>query len=744
MAAFGTEAVFGMKLLQRDIDIKRVNMPAATDLDEVYALIGRVTNEAYVSCVLLELAEDDGFDFFEVCDRAGKILIRASSGVGLAAGFNVYLKECCGYSVGALSTSGTLPETPPAVREPIIRKSRFLYRYFFNYCAFSYTYAFDTWEEWEKTLDYLLLSGYNLILNPIGLESVWRETLLALGYREDEICRFLCGPAFYAWQWMMNMTGWAGGAPLWWYEDRKALAGKINRRIQAFGASTVMAGYAGMVPADFAGHFPDAKLMEQGTWCGFQRPALLMPEDMLFDRVASIFYAESKKIAGAEGVHFYSADPFHEGGITKGIDLFDYGSRVYRKMIEVDPNAVWLFQGWTRSPKPEMIAAIPAGRAIVTALTANADFQGKLYGGAPWIYCAVFCFGGQYNYQGNAEDIIKGPFRCIGREDAHVIGMGYMPEGVNCNEIIFEILAYNAFADRNDLETFIPYYLTTRYHFCDEKLVKVWLRLCREVLNGEQLVSGESALCARPSLTVKRTSSWSKIPNPFVDQNVLIEYVSVMLEFYDELKENPAYRKDLTEAARQAISNLSWYFADGIQTAYGKKDMDALSFFGGELLSLFDLQEALVATDGDMLLGKWLEKAKRHGRTPAEKAYFEWNARVQITLWADREGAVKLHDYAAREWQGLLSDFYRPRWESFLSRLEISLLTETPLAEIHHYDEELPFVYCKKVYSAIPTGDLRLAAMAALEKLRSTKIVHKTEAEKQADFETNVSQTQGE
>ncbi len=735
---------FIMKIQQRDIDIKRSNMSAQTDLAEVYALIERVTNKTYASSVLLELTgEDDGFDCYEVCNKDGKILIRGSNGVSLAAGFNAYLKERCGYSIGALSTSGTLPEVPPAIGEPIKRKSQFLYRYFYNYCTFSYTYAFDTWEDWEKTLDYLLLSGYNLILNPIGLESVWRETLIALGYTEAEIRRYLCGPAFYAWQWMMNMTGWAGGAPNWWYEERKVLAGKINLRMQAFGATTMAAGYAGMVPADFADHFPDAKLIEQGKWCGFLRPALLMPEDPLFDRVASIFYAESKKIAGAEGIHYYSADPFHEGGITRGIDLTDYSRRVYQKMTEIDEKAIWVFQGWTASPKPEMLSALPQGRAIVTSLTAKADFEKDLYDGAPWIYCAVFCFGGQYNYQGDAEGILEGPFRCLEREDANIIGIGYMPEGVNCNEIIYEILAHNAFGSKMNLESFIPYYLNIRYGLCNEKLVKVWTRLCREVLNGQQLVSGESALCARPSLNVERTSSWSKKPNPFVDQSVLIEYISVMLEFYDTLKDNPAYRKDLMEATRQALSNLSWYFTNGIKTAYGAKNLDALSHFGGELLSLIDLQEALVGTDKDMLLGKWLEKAKRHGKTTAEKAYFEWNARVQVTLWADREGAVKLRDYSAREWQGLLSDFYRPRWESFISRLEISLLTETPLQEINHYDEELSFVYRKKEYPTEPSGDLRICVNDALNKLRSTKIVYQTEKEKQADFETNVLNTQG-
>ena len=133
----------------------------------------------------------------------------------------------------------------------------------------------------------------------------------------------------------------------------------------------------------------------------------------------------------------------------------------------------------------------------------------------------------------------------------------------------------------------------------------------------------------------------------------------------------------------------------------------------------------MVGTDRSMLLGTWLEKAKRLGATPADRTYFEWNARTQITLWASEEASEFFHDYAAREWQGLLEDFYRPRWESFITRLELSLLTDTPLEPINHYDEELPFVYRKKQYPTEPFGDLRKAVRAALDKITSTDVVHR-------------------
>ena len=156
-------------------------MPVTASVDAVYGLIERVADKSYADGIILTLSEDDGFGYYEVDSYVGKVRITASDVSGLCAGFNAYLKEVCSYSVGALSVSGTLPDTPPLPEEKISRKSRFLYRYFYNYCTFSYSYAFDDWSDWEKTIDYIALSGYNLVLNPVGLEAVWRDTLLEMG-----------------------------------------------------------------------------------------------------------------------------------------------------------------------------------------------------------------------------------------------------------------------------------------------------------------------------------------------------------------------------------------------------------------------------------------------------------------------------------------------------------------------------------------------------------------------------------
>ena len=257
-------------------------------------------------------------------------------------------------------------------------------------------------------------------------------------------------------------------------------------------------------------------------------------------------------------------------------------------------------------------------------------------------------------------------------------------------------------------------------------------------MNGKSLFCGESALCARPALDVRHTSTWSPKPDPEADQSLLVGFIEALLEEYDRLKDNPAYRRDLMDAANSLIANYSWHIVSKIKGAYAAKDPDALSRHGGELLTLIDLECELVSSFPDMRLGTWLEKAKRHGRTAAEKAYFEWNARTLVTLWGDRTAAALLRDYAARSWQGLLEDFYRPRWESFLSRLELSLLTGRELEPVNAYDEELPFVYRKKTYSTTPSGDLPAAVLSVLGMVHGDSCAGHAEAGDRTSFEENV------
>jgi alpha-N-acetylglucosaminidase len=78
--------------------------------------------------------------------------------------------------------------------------------------------------------------------------------------------------------------------------------------------------------------------------------------------------------------------------------------------------------------------------------------------------------------------------------------------------------------------------------------------------------------------------------------------------------------------------------------------------------------DTLVSTQNDLLLGNWVKQARDFGSTDAEKNFYEKDARVLITTWGG-EANVNT-DYAAKDWSGLISTYYKGRWQLFFNFLE--------------------------------------------------------------------------
>ena len=276
-----------------------------------------------------------------------------------------------------------------------------------------------------------------------------------------------------------------------------------------------------------------------------------------------------------------------------------------------------------------------------------------------------------------------------------------------------------------------PPHIPSRNHYTLYKVFLVSFHIDRPL-------GGESGLCSRPALNACRVSAWSTPAKPYLDQTILVDYVKTMFEHYDEMSQFNGYKADLLEATRQILNNLSWYYIERIKESYKAKDIDTLSRMGERFLSLYDLQTALMACDESRMLGTWLKKARRFGKTEAEKTYFEWNARTQITLWGNKSAARFLRDYSAREWHGLLNDFYKPRWERYISRLQLSLLTGKNFEKVDNYNQEIGFAFEKKKYPSKPYGNLKKAVENIINKVCSEKIEYRKYGKKQTSFEDNV------
>lgn len=684
-------------------ETKQRNIPFYLDASAVQALIGRIAGDVYSEHIVISQIDaiQTGMDRYQISDREdGKILIEATSGVAAAVAFRWYLENRCDSYVGPLTKRLNFPKNPPAIGQPHSDEGLCLYRYFLNYCTFGYTFLFWQWEQWENLIDWMMLAGYNLILNPVGNESVWLAALQQIGYTLEQARAFICSPAVFPWQCMNNVASWSGAASMQYYQKRLLLARKINDRIRSFGAEIVAPGWSGMVPADFEEHRPNAKPIHQGLWCGMPRPSILTSEDPNFAPMGYYFYKNTKELIG--DIKFFSTDPFHEGGDSSKVDIEAYAKGCLRQMKEFSPNAVWFLQGWGDNPMRNLLRALPVGEVLIGDLCSIFHELEDNFADYPWLYGTVDNFGGQRRFRGNLNTLIADPLVYAKNEDLSMVGLAMFPEGLDTDEMMFDIVAdYAVSSVQHEPDDWLRKRLRIRYGVDSQSAFEGWKLIRDHIYIG--IEPRDSGLLSRPSLTVAHVICQTY--ELTYDNDILKEAVRLLYQDYDLLCGSEAYRMDLMDAARQWLGNYAWEPIKKIQNSYFTKDLQTFEENAAILMKAYDIQERLTGTDRHAMLGPWLQLARAVGDTPAEKAYMEFQARTIITLWGDREGSEELHDYAAREWNGMLSDFYRPRWDSYLNILRCSFVTGNKPLDYNRYDAEYQFTTLSKAYPCEPYGD---------------------------------------
>lgn len=200
---------------------------AEDTIQEVQGIVSRNLGEAYRDWFDFVLGQEAEFDYFELEDGAnGKIRITGNDGVSLATGLNHYLKYYCGASITQVGNQVKMPKSPVAVGTKVHKECKVPVRYAYNYCTMSYSMAFWGEDEWRKELDWLALNGVNLVLDVTGQEEVWRQFLETLGYSHQQVKDYIAGPAYYAWAYMANLSGYGGPVHDNWFADRTELARK--------------------------------------------------------------------------------------------------------------------------------------------------------------------------------------------------------------------------------------------------------------------------------------------------------------------------------------------------------------------------------------------------------------------------------------------------------------------------------------------------------------------------------------
>jgi len=687
--------------------------------------------------VIEPINADNGKDTFQVSSRNGKIVLSGNNGVSIASALYYYLNEYCHCQITWNGVNLNLPAKLPHLPSKIKKSSPYEYRYYLNYCTYNYSMSWWNWQRWEKEIDWMALHGINMPLALTGEEYVWNEVYKEMGFTGEELSTFFCGPSYFSWFWMGNLDGWGGPLPISWMVSHKELQQKILKRERELGMKPVLSAFTGHVPAAFKQKYPNAKLKQTNWNNGFKDTYILDSEDPLFARIGKKYLEKQTEIFGTD--HLYSADTFNENEPPSNDPAFltKLSARVYEGMKQVDPEAVWVMQGWLfysdrkfwNAPQIKaLLDAVPNDKMILLDLATEIEPVWKrtdAFYGKPWIWNMIHNFGGNISMFGRMEAVASQPAAAFNdARSGKLKGIGLTMEAIEQTPVLYELMTANTWRTSPvNLSQWLSQYIRNRYGRgtteSSANMLKAWQTLNSTVYNGKVIRDGaESILTGRP--TMDSATRWTKTTLNYKHRELLPAW-DLFVKYSAVYAKSDGFRYDLVDITRQVLANYARPLQIKWVKAYKDKDLVAFKKYIQQYLDLLDDIDKLLATRKDFLLGKWITDARRCGTTDAERALYERNARDLITLWGDTDSP--LHEYSCRQWSGLMTDFYKARWQKFFAATALALKTGKAV-DVETFDKEISqwewqWVNTQKNFPTEPTGNSVQIARLLYKRYRS-------------------------
>lgn len=664
---------------------------------------------------ILTPSTDGQDEHFMLGTDNGLILIKGNTLSAVTTGLGWYLNHHANINITWNTLNERLPgeayaelSTLPLPKEEELHTCNAPYRYFLNYCTFGYSMTTWTWERWQQEIDWMALHGINMPLQIVGLEEVWRKflTLESQGkrkynYSDEEAKAFVAGPAFTAWWGMNNLEGWGGTAnDGWggvqdeaWYIRQQTLATKILERQRELGMQPVLPGFSGMVPSNFNTKTGVPTDINGGKWCGFTRPHIIDPTSEQFADIAADYYKCLSSVMGES--QYYSMDPFHEGGSISSKQYSKAYKAIFDAMESAKNGSQWVIQQWQWDNNQRLsLTAVPAKRLIVLDLFSDGRPAFDYYNGyAPQnaIFCAIPNFGGRSGLMGRLNNLADNYFNYKSKYP-NIQGIGAAPEAIEQTPVTYDLLFQLPWMNsKPDMKLWIQQYATARYGTENTIVQEAWEQLRESVLNyGADAIQGpiEDVWAARPNLHASPASTWGKTLSHASAtynkerQQLLIDATYKLLSQHRPLKlprgsvYESNYHYDLVEFGGALMADYAYHLLLGIneaKSAANDKFASDTTYTTRRdaFLSLIADIDTYKGTNLNFRLGKWTQEARNAaseviGSTSATANWYEYNnARTLITVWGDYQQNNGLKDYSCRSWQGLLKDYYLPRWQYY-------------------------------------------------------------------------------
>ena len=479
--------------------------------------------------------------------------------------------------------------------------------------------------------------------------------------------------------------------------------------MRLLGMHPITPAFAGFVPEGFVKLHPEVRV-KHFEWGGFDKSLnayMLPPDSPYFLQIGKLFIEEWEKEFGKNT--YYLSDSFNEMELPISPDdtdgkhrlLSKYGEAIYQSIVAGNPDAVWVTQGWTfgyqhrfwdKESLQALFERVPNDKLIIVDLandypkwvwkTEQTWKTHKGFYGKRWILSYVPNFGGKTLLTGDLNLYASCSAEALAHPDkGRLIGFGSAPEGLENNEVVYELLADMGWQNQPiDLDHWLIEYCHSRYGSCPNAMQKAWKGLCRSVY---------SSLYSYPRFTWQTVIPDTLRKSKYDFNDTYFRAVEDFLSCTPQLKDHPLYRSDALLFAAQYIgAKADNLYRKALQAKAAGNRARAKQLVD-KVIQLLLQADKLLASHPTDRLSRWVDAARTAAATPQERMQYEMDAKRLITSW----GGIQ-QDYAARYWSGLIKTYYVPRIKLFFAgskKKELNNWEENWLKQPYNGDTEKSF-----------------------------------------------------
>jgi alpha-N-acetylglucosaminidase len=416
-----------------------------------------------------------------------------------------------------------LPNWPIPVGEGVVltHHRQVPYSHLMNVCTHSYSLVWYSADDWIRFIDWMALSGINMMLALTGQEWIQYQVFRTMGLSDRIIREWFNGPAFLTWSRGQNEYGSniGGPLPISWMKDQWNLQRDVIlpliRQLDIIGQ---LPAFQGNVPIQLKDIYHDANITQQGG------TGWMDSLDPLFGQVANRWMETLIRDFGTD--HWYQLDGYFNGGTAPwfqqtGNDIsmmspsppidhhdelwYQRGVHAYQGLNQTDPDAIWSFQGFAivgwETPEQAsyfrgFVDSVPSkDKFVIMDMSYDpqqpewAKWNRSAFFGASFVWNALHNFGGTDGIKGDMQKVNRMPFDALNISGhARPIGLGATPEGITQNPAYYQFLYEQAFqqgpipnlTSHLILQMHQRYGVDPKYHF-DPDIALSWTLLLEPI-----------------------------------------------------------------------------------------------------------------------------------------------------------------------------------------------------------------------------------------------------------------------